>query len=223
MAKKLSLTISRLVMGTAVAAALTGIASLVIGLLIMYTYSAMSLRTSAGIWSGALMILHVVVGVLVLVTRHIGFGTLYFVINLVCVPLTMFGAIIAHGYKDSFVLFGDYNDNGLCSVQQKMCLCADQTGQFVFERDFAITNCSDFGLGGSLWLVVFILCLVNAVLSLIGLWCAMISIILFVRPKAFAQEEEDDEHEIVDGEDEVDAVEATARKVTAKTRMMRVM
>ena len=77
-------------LGMAVVAAITGVATLVIGLIIMGSFSGMSLRTSAaGIWSVALMILHVLIGVLLLLTRHIGFGTLYFIVNLACVPLTM--------------------------------------------------------------------------------------------------------------------------------------
>lgn len=214
MVKLLNLKVCRVVLGITFPAVISAIGSLVVGIIIMHTFYATNIKTAVGIWAGALMILHITVGILVYLSRHYLMNLLYLLTSIAVAALTIFGAILSYEYWNKFSDYRTHNDNKICSLQQRMCTCA---GKSAFDEHFASTDCGQYAKGQGFWLGVFILCIINAVWAVIGLVC---SIVLLVKVTLPSDDEEDEEvTDEVDGYYNNDAI-SIAKSTVSSMRVM---
>jgi len=171
MVKTLNLKVCRVVLGMAFPEILSGIGSMVVGFIVMSTFYATHLETTVGVWCGALMVLHVTAAILVYITRHYWISVIYICVSAACAALVIYGVILSYQYHGKFKEYDNFNENKLCSIKERMCSC---TGELAFDGHYAVTECSLYKTGEGLWLVIFILSIINAVFSLIGLLCGIV-------------------------------------------------
>lgn len=167
----LNLKVCRLACIVAIFATITATVSLIIGFINMGTFHASYLETSVGIWCGLLMFAHIFMGLLMLGSRKTPVGIFYFVVNVVCLPFMIYGAIVAYNYYESFNEFRKYNEKGMCREAENKCRCSNQAnGVLVFKNEnYTIAKCPLYSFGEDLWLTLFVMTIVNAFWSLFGL------------------------------------------------------
>lgn len=168
----------------AIFATISATATLIIGFINMGTFHATYLKTSVGIWCGLLMFAHVFLGLLMLGSRSTTVGILYFLVNAACLPFMIYGSVVAYEHHDNFAEFRKYNENGLCTVVEDNCRCSDRTGRFVFKNSaYTVPKCPLYSFGEDLWLTLFVLLIINAFWSLIGLATGFVSLCVAVMRK----------------------------------------
>jgi len=188
----LNLKVCRLACIIAIFATLTATVSLIIGFINMGTFHASYLVTSVGIWCGLLMFAHIFMGLLMLGSRKTTVGIFYFIVNVICLPFMIYGAIVAYEYYENFNEFRKHNENGLCREVDKKCRCSNTNGIFIFKNEnYTVTKCPLYSFGEDLWITLFIVTIVNAFWSLLGMLVGFTSLCLtFARGEKYQMKHE---------------------------------
>lgn len=180
----LNLKVCRLACIVAIFSTLTATASLIIGFINLGTFHATYLEASVGIWSGLLMFAHIFMGLLMLGSRKPAVGIFYFIVNIICLPFMIYGAIVGYEYYNNFSEFRKYHETGFCQQVEQRCRCSDSSGTFLFKnKDYTVTKCPLYSFGEDLWFALFVMIIINAFWSLVGLGAGFTSLCMTVTRK----------------------------------------